>query len=98
MTESRVDEPGGLHPAWAERFNAKDVAGMLALAEPSSAFVPQPGTQVIGNDVAGALQQFLDLGLPIDMSVRHVIRAGDIACSSSTGACGALGPTGTRSI
>jgi ketosteroid isomerase-like protein len=79
MPDVRVTEPSELHPAWASRFNERDVAGMLALAEPASAFVPQPGTIVTGDDVAGALQQFLDIGLPITMSVRHVIRADDLA-------------------
>jgi hypothetical protein len=86
MPDVRVTEPSELHPAWASCFNERDVAGMLALAERASAFVPQPGTIVTGDDVAGALQQFLDIGLPITMSVRHVIRADDWLWSSSTGA------------
>lgn len=39
-----------LHPAWADRFNAGDLDGMLALAEPNSGFVPQPGTLLRGDD------------------------------------------------
>jgi len=35
-----VDAAHELHIAWADRFNAKDVDGMLALAETESMFVP----------------------------------------------------------
>ena len=79
MSTFRVDDPGELHPAWASRFNEKDLTGMLALAEPGAVFVPQPGLAVVGDDAARALQQFLDVGLPIEMSVRHVVQADDVA-------------------
>jgi ketosteroid isomerase-like protein len=46
--------------------------------------------------VAGALQQFLDLGLPIDMSVRHVIRSGDIALLIVDWSLRGTGPDGNE--
>ena len=81
MTDSntRIDEPTDLHRAWAERFNAADVDGMLALAEPGSAFVPQPGVVVVGDDYRGALEQFLAMRLPINLTLRRHVVVGDIA-------------------
>ncbi len=74
-----ITQPTDLNAAWAERFNAADVEGMLALAEPGSAFVPQPGAVVTGDDHRGALEQFLSLGLPVNLTLRHSIVSGDIA-------------------
>ena len=63
-----VNDAHELHTAWAERFNAQDVDGMLALAEAESVFVPQPGVVTSGDDARGALEQFLGIGLPITMN------------------------------
>lgn len=68
-----------LHVTWAARFNAKDLDGMLALAERGSIFVPQPGIVVEGDGVKAAEKQFLSMGLPITLTVRRVIVSGDIA-------------------
>jgi ketosteroid isomerase-like protein len=74
-----IDNAAELHTTWAARFNAKDLEGMVALAEPASVFVPQPGVVVEGEGVRAAEQQFLSLGLPITLKVRRVIVSGDIA-------------------
>lgn len=74
-----IAEPTDLHPAWAERFNAGDVDGMLALAEPGSGFAPQPGVVVTGEDYRAALGAFVAMGLPITLSRRHSLVVGDIA-------------------
>jgi ketosteroid isomerase-like protein len=78
MTTS-VNDARELHTAWADRFNAQDVDGMLAFAETASVFVPQPGIVTTGDDIRGALEQFLAIGLPITMNVRNVYASGDIA-------------------
>jgi ketosteroid isomerase-like protein len=78
MTTS-VNDARELHAAWADRFNAQDVDGMLVFAETESVFVPQPGIITTGNDVRGALEQFLAIGVPITMNVRNVYTNGDIA-------------------
>ena len=75
----KIEEAAELHTTWAARFNAKDLDGMLALAEPGSVFVPQPGVVVTGEGVKAAEQQFLSIGLPITLTVRRVIVSGDIA-------------------
>jgi ketosteroid isomerase-like protein len=74
-----IDNAAELHTTWAGRFNAKDLEGMVALAEPGSVFVPQPGVVVEGDGVRAAEQQFLNLGLPITLKVRRVVVSGDIA-------------------
>ena len=67
-----INDPSQLHAVWAERFNAQDVDGLLDLCEPGFTFVPHPGAATTGGDARAALEQFLALGLPIQMSVRHV--------------------------
>ena len=74
-----ISEPGQVHPAWAERFNAKDLQGLLALAEDGAVFVPQPGVELSGAAAAAAQEQFLGIGLPITMSVRRLVVAADLA-------------------
>jgi ketosteroid isomerase-like protein len=74
-----VKNANDLHKTWAERFNARDLEGMVALAEPDSAFVPQPGTVVTGDGVRKAEEQFLQMGLPITLVPRRAIVNGDIA-------------------
>lgn len=74
-----IKNPTDLHPAWADRFNAADVDGMLALAEPGSGFAPQPGVVVTGEDYRDALGGFLAMGLPINLTLRHSLVSGDIA-------------------
>ncbi len=76
---SPVSDAHELHTAWADRFNAHDIEGMLALAEEESVFVPQPGVVTSGDGARGALEQFLAIGLPITMNVRNVYVSGDIA-------------------
>ena len=76
----KVADAAELHTTWAARFNAKDLDGMVALAETDSVLVPQPGVVVAGEAaVRSAEQQFLNLGLPITLNVRRVIVSGDIA-------------------
>ena len=49
-----IADAADLHTTWAARFNAKDLDGMVALAEPASLFVPQPGVVVEGEAVRAA--------------------------------------------
>lgn len=74
-----IENPTDLHPLWAERFNAGDLDGMIALAEPGSGFVPQPGTVVTDDDYRAALGGFLAMGLPIALTLKRSLVSGDIA-------------------
>jgi ketosteroid isomerase-like protein len=59
----KIADAAELHTTWASRFNAKDLDGMVALAETDSVFVPQPGVVVAGEAaVRNAEQQFLNIG------------------------------------
>lgn len=74
-----VADPSDLHRAWAARFNAGDLDGMLALAEDTQAFAPAPGVVTTGDDARTALGGFLAMGLPISMQLRRSVVAGDLA-------------------
>lgn len=75
---STIQNLTDLHPAWAAAFNASDLEAMLSFAETDQVFVPAPGVGVQGTAARDALQQFLGLGLPISMTVRHAFEAGEI--------------------
>lgn len=79
MSIAPITSPTDLHPAWAQRFNAGDIEGMLALAEPGSGFAPAPGTLVTGEDYRTALAGFVALGLPIQLTLRRSLVVDDIA-------------------
>lgn len=67
-----------LNLAFADRFNARDLDGLMALNVDDVVFVPAPGQPVQGEAaVRGALEQFLGLNLPISMNVRHVFQSGN---------------------
>ncbi|MFD8770908.1 YybH family protein [Microbacterium oxydans] len=73
---TRVTALDQLNLAFADRFNARDLDGLMALNTPEVVFVPAPGTPVTGTEaVRGALEQFLGLNLPISMTVRHVFES-----------------------
>lgn len=74
-----ITDPSALHPAWVERFNAQDLDGIMSFAEPNGTFAPQPGLALTGADNLAAQRQFLAFGLPITLTVRHTLVAGDVA-------------------
>ena len=90
-----ITDAAELHTTWAARFNAKDLDGMVALAEADSVFVPQPGVVVEGKAVRDAEQQFLAVGLPITLKVRRVIVSGDIALLISDWSLKGMGADGS---
>jgi ketosteroid isomerase-like protein len=89
-----IDDARLVHPAFAERFNAGDFDGIMALAEADAVFLPQPGVQLTGAGAAAAQQQFMALGLPINMTVRHAIVAGDLALVIADWTIKGTGPDG----
>lgn len=85
-----------LNLAFAERFNARDLDGLLALNAPGAVFVPAPGTPVTGDDaIRGALEQFLGLNLPITMTVRHTFAAGSTGLAIADWTIEGTGPDGS---
>jgi ketosteroid isomerase-like protein len=75
----KITDPGAVHPAWAECFNRQDFDGIAGFMDTNAVFAPQPGLALTGEDNLVAQRQFLAMGLPIDLTVRHVLREGDIA-------------------
>lgn len=72
--------PEALVARFAQRFNAGDLDGLMALYAPGGVFVPAPGAG-LGTPAAirEATAGFLAAKLPIEMTVRHVYRSGDVA-------------------
>ncbi|MFF2274120.1 YybH family protein [Agromyces sp. NPDC058136] len=86
-----------LNVAFAERFNARDVDDLLALFAPDAVFVPAPGQPLQGTEqVRAALEQFLALGLPISMTVRHVFASGGTGLSIADWSLQGAGPDGSE--
>lgn len=93
MTVTSLDQ---LNIAFADRFNARDLDGLMALNADGVIFVPAPGSPVTGEDaVRGALEQFLGLNLPISMTVRHVFQAGDTGLAVADWTITGTGPDGS---
>lgn len=84
-----------LNLAFAERFNARDLDGLLALNAPDAVFVPAPGQPVTGDAIRGALEQFLGLELPITMTVRHVFQSGGTGLAIADWTIEGTGPDGS---
>jgi ketosteroid isomerase-like protein len=86
-----------LNLAFADRFNARDLDGLLALNAPDVVFVPAPGVPVTGADaVRGALEQFLGLNLPISMTVRHTFASGTTGLAIADWTITGTGPDGSE--
>lgn len=74
-----TDDPGQHPSVFARSFNTGDIAAVERVYEPAAILVAEPGTPLTGPDRIAANQRLLDLTLPIDVRVRHVYAAGDIA-------------------
>ncbi|MEV4669857.1 YybH family protein [Microbacterium sp. LWO12-1.2] len=85
-----------LNLAFADRFNARDLDGLMALNTPDVVFVPAPGQPVTGEDaVRGALEQFLGLNLPIVMTVRHVFESDGVGLAVADWTIDGTAPDGS---
>ncbi|KAI9034224.1 hypothetical protein DFJ74DRAFT_648624 [Hyaloraphidium curvatum] len=72
--------PGGLHAAFVAAFNAGDVAGLMELYEPDSAFVTAPGQVAKGLDaIRDAVLGLLAYRGKVQINTRWVTVVGDIA-------------------
>jgi ketosteroid isomerase-like protein len=86
-----------LNLAFADRFNARDLDGLMALNVDDVVFVPAPGQAVQGEAaVRGALEQFLGLNLPITMTVRHVFQNGNTGLAVADWTITGTGPDGSE--
>ncbi|MGK9148038.1 nuclear transport factor 2 family protein [Plantibacter flavus] len=71
-----ITELSSLPLAFADRFNAGDVEALLDLFAPDAVFVPAPGVTVSGDGVREALNQFLAIGLPFNLTPVRVLQSG----------------------
>jgi len=94
-TTPTIDTPLALQEAFAARFNARDLDGLLDLAEPDSAFVPEPGLLVTGEGYRAALVNYLSLDLPITLTPRHQLISGDLALLVGDWTIDGTGPDGS---
>ncbi|MDR6867622.1 ketosteroid isomerase-like protein [Microbacterium resistens] len=90
-----LTDPTQLPLAFAERFNARDLDGLVALSTSNAVFVPQPGVAVTGEGIRAALQQFLDLQLPITMTPRHTFASGTVGLVVADWSLEGTGPDGS---
>lgn len=94
---SIVTELNQLNIAFAERFNARDLDGLMALNVADVVFVPAPGQPVVGEaNVRAALEQFLSLTLPITMTVRNVFQTGATGLAIADWSIEGTGPDGSE--
>src|SRR4051794_32405212 len=94
---SIVTELDQLNLAFADRFNTRDLDGLMALNIPEVVFVPAPGRPVEGEaNVRGALEQFLSLNLPISMTVRNVFQTGSTGLAVADWTINGTGPDGSE--
>jgi ketosteroid isomerase-like protein len=72
-------DPRAVAEAFAERLNAGDLDGMVELFGDESIIVAQPGMVQEREGVRDALAQFVSLGVPFSLDIRHVFTVGDTA-------------------
>lgn len=75
--------PKEVEALFPEAMNARDIDAMLALYEPDTVFVPEPGQAPVQGEQAlrAHLRTFTDAQPELSTEVRHVVQAGDIALS-----------------
>jgi ketosteroid isomerase-like protein len=72
-------EPEGITDSLLRKFNSGKVEAMMSLYDPAAVFVADDGTVVTDhNDIAKELAKFLDLGLPMTATARHLFVADNI--------------------
>lgn len=90
----KITNLADLHVAWANYFNAKDIDGMLSIAEKGRIFIPAPGHVVQPKNVINELGQFLELNIPVVLTVRHAYESGDIGLVIADWTMDGKGPDG----
>jgi uncharacterized protein (TIGR02246 family) len=88
--------PEDMASVWEQAFNSGDVEQVMALYEPESVLIPEPGQVARGTDaIRQALLGFLALKLPIRLQNKRVLTSGDLAMLSNTWKLAGNGPDGS---
>ncbi len=88
--------PEAVHHLFVEAFNRGDLDGLMALYETGATLVPTPGQTVTGvQAIRQALTGFLALKGTIDIQLKKVLQAEDIAQVLSTWTIKGTGPDGS---
>jgi len=84
QTATLIDDPAQLGQLFAERANAGDLDGMLALYTDSATFIGPDGASASGGDaIRGRLQELLAMRPKIASTGGQVVIAGDLALISN---------------
>jgi ketosteroid isomerase-like protein len=96
MTRHLALNPYDLPTVFAERFNARDLDGLIALYEPDAVLATESATPVRHAALRDALAANLALGVPIKLANQRVLKAGDVALLITDWMIQGLDPQGTR--
>jgi ketosteroid isomerase-like protein len=73
-------QPAELPLVFRDHVNAGNLAGLMAdYYAPDATYAPVPGVVVTGADVETAIGRLVALGVPIEVTVRHVLERDDTA-------------------
>jgi ketosteroid isomerase-like protein len=76
-----------------EDMQKGDLEGVMAVYEPTATLVAQPGVNVTGTELLGAMKGYLSMKPKFDMPTHEVIEAGDIALHISPWSLEAVDPS-----
>ncbi|MCX3061832.1 YybH family protein [Streptomyces beihaiensis] len=88
-------DPAELPAVFARAFNSGDIAAVDRLFAPGAVFVTAPGRSVSGDERRAANAEFLGLGIPMDLTLRHTYVCDDIALLIGDYVISGTGPDGT---
>ena len=76
----QAHKPAELPLVFRDHLNAGNLAGLMAdYYAPDATYAPVPGVVLTGAEVEAAIGRLVALGVPIEVTVRHVLEAGDTA-------------------
>jgi ketosteroid isomerase-like protein len=88
--------PGELPLVFRDHFNAGNSAGLMTdYYAPEATYSPVPGVVLSGDEVEPSIARLAALGMPIEVTVRHVLQSGDTALLVVDWAIPDAGMTGT---
>jgi ketosteroid isomerase-like protein len=93
---SGVTDPAKLPGVFADAFNSGDPDAVERLFEPDAVFVTEPGELVSGAQRRQATGDFLLLGVPIAITLRHSYVSADIALLIGDFVIHGTGPDGAE--